>query len=335
MEDSLMQAKGLRYFLTGASGFVGTNLILRLVADGSEVLNYDKADPHLPEHKKYHVLGDIMEREKLQKSMADFKPDVVIHLAARTDTDSNVLEEYDENNTGTRNVVEGVKNTPAAKLIVTSTQYVIGPGQPFDDIFAYSPHTVYGQSKVQTEQVTYEVDPDVTWTIIRPVNLWGPWHPRYPLELWRMMKTGKYVHPGGRKVVKCYGYIGNVIDQIMKILEAPKELVHRKVFYVGDPALELDEWIYAFSEGLTGRRPRTIPISALVPLAKVGDLIKAAGLRFPLYTRRLKGMTEDYHTPIQKTTIDVFGTPPISMKEGIAETVKWLEESGGPVYAKK
>jgi len=92
-----------------------------------------------------------------------------------------------------------------------------------------------------------------------PTNIWGPWHPRYPKEFWRAVKNGWYVHPGGNPVVRCYGYVGNIVAQILRVLDLPEEKVHRQVFYVSDPAGDIREWADAFSRALAGRPARVVP----------------------------------------------------------------------------
>jgi nucleoside-diphosphate-sugar epimerase len=162
------------------------------------------------------------------------------------------------------------------------------------------------------------------WTLTRPTNIWGPWHPRYPQEFWLVLRKGLYIHPGGRPAIRCYGYVKNVIDQMMKILEATPALVNKKVYYLSDPPIPLSDWVSGFSLAITGRPPRVIPRSLFKALAATGTLLNSVGIHFPITLSRYKSMTEDYFSPVEKTTIQVFGSPPYSLQEGIRETVDWL-----------
>ena len=65
------------------------------------------------------------------------------------------------------------------RAIIASTQYVAGPSRLPKDDEDYFPHTVYGQSKVVTEQLTRAANLACAWTLVRPTNIWGPWHMRY------------------------------------------------------------------------------------------------------------------------------------------------------------
>lgn len=73
-----------------------------------------------------------------------------------------------------RHELDVIKATPSVeRVIITSSQFVCGPGYipKHDEDFA--PVTVYGQSKVLTEQLTRQAGLRCVWTIVRPTNIWG------------------------------------------------------------------------------------------------------------------------------------------------------------------
>lgn len=223
----------MKIFLTGGSGFIGTNMVLSLVQNGHEVRNYDWSKPVCPEHLDYWIQGDLMDVDELKAAMLAFSPDWVIHLAARTDCDESATVEvgYRVNTKGTANLLEAVKACPSVeRLIVTSTQYVCGPGRQPNNDEDYFPHTVYGWSKVEAERLTRSADLHCTWTVIRPVNIWGAYHARYGDEFWKIAAAGLYLHPNVPAPTRTYGYIGNVVWQIMGLLKAPSKDVGGKVF---------------------------------------------------------------------------------------------------------
>jgi hypothetical protein len=96
---------------------------------------------------------------------------------------------------------------------------------------------------------------------------------------------------------------------------------------VGDPPINLDDYVYGFAEAITGRPPRTAPYALLKVIAVAGDVSSRLGLRAPLTSSRLRSMTEDDPTPMQPT-FDEFGLPTTSLEEGIAETMSWLKARG-------
>ncbi len=314
-----------RILVTGGSGFIGTNLLEQLVKEKYAIMNIDIAPPNLFSHREYWRCCNILDHEELNKCVQQFQPDSVIHLAARTDTSDRLkLEDYRVNVEGTRNLLACmISSKSIRRFILTSTQFVHQHhGLPANDE-EFFPCTAYGESKVLTEQMIRNARIDCTWTIIRPTNIWGPWHPRYPKEFWFVLRKGRYLHPGRRPVIRSYGYVGNVVAQIMAILTASPEKVHSKVYYVGDEPLNLYDWVNGFSEKLTGKNVRVVPRILIKMVASLGDILKQAKIGFPLTSSRFQNMVCDNVAPMEKTIQD-FGRPPFSMEDGISKTVEWL-----------
>lgn len=323
----------MKIAITGGSGFIGTNLISSLLSSGHGVLNLDDSPASLPAHAELRIAASIMDPNEIASAIIGFQPDMLIHLAARVECDENTTVEkgYEVNVEGTENVLKAIKRCPSIKrVIITSTQFVCGPGRLPSSDTDYYPHTVYGQSKVETENLTREADLDCEWVIIRPVNIWGPYHARYSREFWRIASRGLYFHPGVPCPTRTYGYVQNVVWQIEQMLDAPSSKVDRQVFYVGDKPIKTDRWVMGFCEEFRGRRPRVIPMPIMKLLAMGGDLVsKVTGKPFYINSSRLRSMTEDYFAPMDKT-FEAFGEPPYSLEEGIRETVAWFKSKEAP-----
>lgn len=319
----------MRLLITGGSGFIGTNLIDRAIADGHTICDLSMSPPLNPELIPNWIQSDIMNSNLLCEQVAGFAPDAIIHLAARAECDENTTVEagYAVNTVGTANVLQAVRQCSSVqRLVITSTQYVCGPGRLPTHDEDYFPHTVYGASKVETERLTRQADLSCTWTIVRPTNIWGPWHQRYQREFWRIAARGLYVHPGRSPIVRCYGYVGNVVDQMLTILKSPAPVVDRKTFYVGDPPSDIYNWANAFCLALSGRSAPRIPRALLRTIAYGGDAISTiTGRPFYLTSSRFENMITDYLTPMD-STYATLGPPRFSLEEGVEATVAWLRE---------
>ena len=316
-----------KIFITGGSGFIGTNLIESLIKRKISVLNFDWNPPLNPEHKEWWKDGDIMDYQALNEAVAEFQPDCLVHLAARTDTDIYDLEadlnEYIVNTQGTRNVLNVIKENPEIKrAIITSTQFVCEAGYIPKHDEDYMPFTLYGKSKMIAEQDTRKANLNCTWTLIRPSTIWGPWALRYRDVMFKVMRKGIYFHPSKKNVFRSYGYVKNVVHQIEQILQREEKLVHEQVFYVGDEPLNLLDWVKSISKELTGKKVRIIPTWIVKCIALCGDVLLKFGIGFPITSTRFNSMTKDYITPIDKT-INAFGEGPYSMDEGVKEMIKW------------
>ena len=324
----------MRLLVTGGSGFIGTNLVQSALEKGVEVLNLDWNPPLKPAHVPWWREWNIMDRQATEKHLADFRPTHVVHLAARTDTDvQDDLNAYRQNHEGTAILLEVVTATSSIeRLIVTSTQFVCEAGYLPKDDHDYKPFTLYGESKRLTELATRQAGLACVWSIIRPTTIWGPWSLRYRDVLFKVMRKGLYFHPGKGKVVRSYGYVGNVVWQIERIMQASATTVNGKVFYVGDHPMDLRVWMDAISKGLVGKPVRYIPTWTVKALALGGDVLKAVGIPFPITSGRFRSMTSDYITPMDNT-VEVLGEAPHSLEDGVKAMVQWYDTESGAAIA--
>jgi CDP-glucose 4,6-dehydratase len=123
---------GKRIFITGHTGFTGSWISIWLHRIGAEVFGYSLApegNPNLFSDAKVGelVLGvdaDIRDFEKLHEAMAEFKPDLVLHLAAQSLVRRSYRiprETFDINTQGTANILEVCRETPSVKGVLCIT----------------------------------------------------------------------------------------------------------------------------------------------------------------------------------------------------------------------
>lgn len=317
-----------RVLVTGGSGFIGSHLVEALGRrrDGS-VFNYDVAPPPEPVDGTEWVEGDVLDIDRLEEAFSEHRPTHVVHMAARVDVDGRTLDDYAVNTKGTQNVVSVSAGTPTVqRLVFASTQFVCRPGRMPEADDDYDPHTVYGHSKVFGEKVLRAADVHFVWTIVRPTTIWGPRDLRYRRQFYSVMARGWYLHPGRGACYRSYGYVGNVVDQIGHVLDAPAERVDGRTFYVGDAMIDLVRFADEFSRQLHGRPTRRVPAGLLRIVALFGDAASRLGVRFPLNSQRFRSMTEDYPVPIESSLAEVGGSP-CSLEEGVRRTLDWLRRS--------
>lgn len=319
----------MRILLTGASGFIGTNLLEDLASKGYEVCNVDCATPKIKGRNSVWKNVDITDFENFEKAVLDFQPDYLIHLAARTDLDGKSLEDYAANVVGVENLMKIIHKLPyLKKVIITSSKFVTRNGYAIKDQFDYCPHTKYGESKVETEKKVWSNKPQCDWCIIRPTSIWGPWFGVPYRNFFDMVMRRMYFHIGHIKCHKTYGYIGNAVYQIEQLLfnETPDE--NNKVFYIGDePAYEINEWADEIAKELGFKVP-TMPVWFVKCLAKFGDFVGLFGIHFPMQSFRFGNMTND-GTNDMRNTYKIAPDMPFTRLEGTKATIAWIKEYEG------
>src|SRR5216683_1599867 len=93
-----------RLLITGGSGFIGANLISEIDRRGGyEVLNLDLAPLKFASKSVRDRHCDLVDRQAMEQSFAEFQPTHVVNLAGRTDMFGARLDDYAANHIGTRN----------------------------------------------------------------------------------------------------------------------------------------------------------------------------------------------------------------------------------------
>ena len=123
---------GKKVFLTGHTGFKGSWLSLWLQSCGTIITGYSLEpkiklnlfDLALVENGMKSIIGDIRDLQKLKKTMIDFSPDMVIHMAAQPLVRTSYKDPedtYSTNVMGTVNLFEAVRETSSVKAVVNVT----------------------------------------------------------------------------------------------------------------------------------------------------------------------------------------------------------------------
>jgi len=321
----------MKVLVTGSSGFIGSHLVNSLISNGHIVMGIDLVSP-IDKYEGNYVFHqcDILDFDRLIEGFDNFQPECVIHLAARTDLDENaeLIVDYNVNIDGVKNIVVASQKTDSVKrCIYTSTQLVCRPGYVPKDSTDWQPHTLYGESKVLGEKIIHNNDDtNVSWCIVRPTTVWGPGMNEHYQRFIRMVEDGRYFHVGDNLLYKSYGYVGNVIHQLLRIMSAPSENVNRRVFYLADyEPLSLKKWVDMLSDELGSGDIITIPIILARLGALVGDVVNKLGFSsFPFNTFRLQNVLTEYQVNTDDTE-EICGDLPYDTELGVEATVKWYK----------
>lgn len=189
------------YLVTGAAGFIASNVVDRLLADGHAVVGLDNLndayDVRLKQWRQRQLAGragyafhalDICDRPALAKLFADQQErraapfDAVINLAARAGVRQSVENPwvyYDTNTTGTLNLLELCREHGVKKFVLASTSSLYGKDNPMpyrEDLDTNRPLSPYAASKKAAEALcyTYHYLYDLDVTVLRYFTVYGP-----------------------------------------------------------------------------------------------------------------------------------------------------------------
>jgi nucleoside-diphosphate-sugar epimerase len=167
-----------------------------------------------------------------------------------------------------------------------------------------------------------------TWCIVRPTSIWGPWFDVPYKNFFTAIARNMYFHPSGVRTLKQWGFVLNSVYQGQKLLEAPQEVIQKKVFYLADfEPLELRKFADMVQQIFGSRPIRTMPINLLKLLARAGDLVKKLGWHNPPLTSfRLQNIVTDElcdTTGLQS----IVGKLPYTVEQGIKITVDWMRNN--------
>lgn len=186
--------RGKRVFVTGHTGFKGSWLCKLLLKNGAIVRGYALEAPTIPslyelldlDSQMESVIGDIRNIVDLKKAMDEFRPEIVIHMAAQPivrESYNNPAYTYETNVMGTVNVLECIRTTNYVKSFLNVTTDKVYENKEWewgyrenDPLDGYDP---YSNSKSCSELVTHSYqksffqDRDVAISTARAGNVIG------------------------------------------------------------------------------------------------------------------------------------------------------------------
>jgi len=315
----------MRVFITGGSGFLGTNLCHRLaeLPEIEALLEVDIKKPRCPCDLHRHQRVDVRDEVALRESIEQFRPTHVIHLAARTDLRGLNIADYEENYVGVENLISALDATASsARCLFFSSRLVFKVDRPPRSTFDYSATTMYGISKVISEIAVRAWSGD--WVIVRPTSIWGPWFETPYRDFFETVRRQRYVHPAPkRQIRKQFGYVENATYIVSQLLRAPSDSIRGRVFWLADyEPIEVGSWANAIAREYEVPLPHSLNVGLLRVAAKLGDAVESAGRPTPLTSFRLNNLLADMTYDVTETE-RVCGPLPLSWQEATERTVAW------------
>lgn len=314
-------------FVTGAAGFIGSNLVDRLLADGASVTGWDNLSTGQPRfleaaqtHPKFRLVqGDTLDLPALKAAMKG--SDFVVHLAANADVRDGWKhpdKDLHQNTIATFNVLEAMRANGVKRIAFSSTGSVYGealvtPDRPTPENDAFPIQTsLYGASKAAGEGLiaAYAEGAQIDEAyLFRFVSILGERYTHgHVFDFYQQLLQ----HPDHLRVLgdgnqrKSYLYVQDCVDAILHVTRrgTAREAKHRtQIYNLGTPEFVQVKDSVRIICGALGLKPRLD------------------------YTGGDRGWIGD-NPFIFLDTKKIQSTgwkPKLTIEQGIVKTVRWLE----------
>ena len=235
----------MKVLVTGAAGFIGSEVAIGLLRRGDEVIGLDNLNDYydvglkrarlarVRSHPAYvHVEADLADRRAVEKVFEARRPERVVHLAAQAGVRyaaKNPHAYVDSNLTGFLHVLEGCRHHGVGHLVFASTSSVYGA----DTQMPYSEHqstdhplTLYAATKKANEMMAHSYAHlyGIPSTGLRFFTVYGPWGrpDMAPMLFAGAIRRGepiKVFNHGRHK--RSFTYIDDIVEGVIRTLDRP------------------------------------------------------------------------------------------------------------------
>jgi nucleoside-diphosphate-sugar epimerase len=317
--------------ITGATGFLGGALALRLHADGARVRALARSPEKagfLRERGIDIVPGDVTDLDSLRRAVQGCS--IVFHAAAsfaRAYADQHAV-----NVVGTQNIAQAAAEAGSARLVHVSTISVYGfnhPGDVTEDAPLLPGADPYANTKKAGELALRQTAEarGLSYAISRPGMIYGPRSANWTGNMFRLAKRNptRWVGDGGGSAHPIY--VDDVVDQLLTLAVHPS--ADGQAFNcTPDPAPTWREFLGAYSQLAGHQNWQAIPPPLMAAFAGVVMLVSprhSAGRDLPDIAK-FSQKRMSFRTDKARALLN--WTPQVDLAAGIAHCAPWLREQG-------
>ena len=258
-EASASTADGMKVLLTGATGFLGQELVRQLLAAGHQVrATVRRPAPGLAALGVETVQASLLEPDSLQPHFAGIE--AVIHAAGGGKV-VKIADMYTQNTDTTAGLVKAARRAEIGTFILISSLAARGPdglGHPVSH---------YGRSKLLAEGIALRQQ-QFPVTILRPPGIYGPGDTRFGM-LFRQVQRGIVPVPAPKDALSLV-WGPDCATAVIRMLAHPP--AHGRIYTVADGGIWSSEQILDLIASALGHRPLKLP----VPMALLSGLAGAS-----------------------------------------------------------
>lgn len=324
----------MKALVTGGTGFVGSHIVRVLVKAGIEVRVLHRTSSRLDALAGLpfeSAMGGLTDRDALR--LACEGCDWVFHVAAVADYwRSDVVEMFEANVEGTREVLKAARAAGVARVVFTSTAAAVGlrpDGQPADETNAFnlSPRRFpYGYSKWLAEEIARaEARSGFDVVITNPVVVMGPGDlnmisGNFVTQIKRLGPLVP-VTSGGVAVI-------DVRDVARMHLAAAEHGRSGERYILGAANYDYHTWFGMIADVVGVSRPSiALPDAALPVIAGAIDVARLLGIPTPIDANQTRLGSRDIFFDFSKAWTEL-GEPQTPMRQSLEDTYRWYVENG-------
>ena len=343
------------YYVTGAAGWLGKNLINRLVRGfgDDEPVKIDLQQARIralvlpgeefeleqwAEHVEI-VTCDVRKAESLANVFRDGQDGILIHLAGVIHPRRFVSEFMKVNVEGSKNVIRAALNGNVGRAIVLSSNSPIGCNPSGDHLFdedsPYQPYMGYGYSKMLLENYVKHVHETTSLdtVLIRAPWFYGPFQPKRQTTFFEMIRDGRAPILGDGENLRSMVFLENLVQGIL--LAAASSHAAGKVYWIADERpYTMNEIINTVEFLLANEFQVKCNFGRLRLPSFVGDVAYLCDWCFQkagLYHQKihvLSEMNKNISCSVTKAKKELGYTPSISLEEGMRQSIRYLVDTG-------
>lgn len=218
----------MKILVTGGAGFIASHITDALVSEGHQVVVLDDLSSGFEKNvnpKAKLVVGDICDKELVEKLFSEEKFDLVNHHAAQMDVRRSVKDPAFDANTniiGTINLLQNAIKYKVKKFMFASTGGAVYGEQtyfPADENHPTQPRSPYGISKLAVEKYLYFYNAEygLNYTILRYANIYGPRQNPFgeagvvAIFSTKLLKGEQPIINGSGEQTRDYVFVGDVV----------------------------------------------------------------------------------------------------------------------------
>ena len=321
----------MKVFVTGATGFVGRNLVKALAENGEEITCLVRKIPEDLKGVKF-VKGDINNKGVIESAIKD--KDVVYHLVGVGNINSISNKDYlffkKINVEGTRNIMDACLKYKIKKIIYLSSTASMGlikkPLVNEED--KCNPKTPYQRSKYESEQLIKEYIQKYHLPVVtlRPTMIYGPGmkHGQI-LKIYNLMNKGFFPFVDSGKAIVPAVHVNDVVSAV--IAAAKNGKLGETYIITSDDNKTLREIVEIIQRKghlkiVKINLPKFILKILIFILQNLSLLIK---INPPMTLQRLDSFTFNRMFDISKAKKELKWEPKISFEQGLDETIDYFK----------